>query len=104
MLLELEDGVRGRAALMELPKGIVDGDGLLLIFKQGPDWSAEVIDTEGKRRPDLAATLMASLSQALPVRTKDWSIGDGWAEGMRSLAAHAPDAGTLVSAAFFRSR
>ena len=73
-------------------------------FKQGPDWSAEVIDSEGKHRPDWSPKLMAALPRALPVRIKDWGIGDGWGEGVRALASRAPDAGKLVSVAFFRSR
>ena len=89
---------------MELPRGTIDGAGLLMIFKEGPDWRAEVIDAEGKLRPEWADTLLDSLDQALPVRAKDWMIGDGWAEGVRALAARASDPGTLVSAAFFRSR
>ena len=104
LLLELEDGIRGRAALMELPKGILDGAGLLLIFKDGPDWRAEVVDTEGKRRPAWAKLLLSRLGDAQSVRTKDWAIGDGWADGVRTLAARAPESGTLISAAFFRSR
>ena len=104
LLLELEDGVRGRACLMELPKGILDGAGLLLVFKDGPDWRAEVVDAEGKNRPDWAKLLLSRLDDAIPVRMKDWSIGDGWAEGMRGLAARATEGGKLVSVAFFRSR
>jgi ATP-dependent helicase HepA len=109
LLLELEDGLRGRAALMEIPRGEVEeveGAGLLCIYKRGPDWSAAVVSADGTLRPTWASPLLAALPGAKAVDPQQWGIGDGWAEGIRALAACAEDeveGSEIVAAAFFRT-
>ncbi len=109
LLLELEDGLRGRAALMEVPSGEVEeveGAGLLCIYKRGPDWRAAVVSADGTLRPTWAAPLLAALPGAKKVDPQQWGIGDGWAEGIRALAACAEgevEGAEIVAAAFFRT-
>jgi len=103
LLHELEDGLRGRAALMELQGASIDGAGLLLIVKNGPRWSVEVVGADGERKPDWVRPILAALPDARGVKAERWGIGAGWAEGIRALASAAEGAGKIVAAAFFRA-
>ncbi len=102
LLLELEDGLRGRAALIEVQSEVLQGAGLLLIHKHGAEWSAEVIGADGEPRPDWARDLLDALPTARGARAERWGVGQGWAEGIRALAARSRAPGKLIAAAFFR--
>jgi ATP-dependent helicase HepA len=103
LLLELEDGLRGRAALMELSGEGIGGAGLLLIYKDGPEWSVEVVGADGERKPEWVRPVLDALPNARGVKAERWGIGAGWAEGIRALAANARGAGKVIAAAFFRA-
>ena len=107
LLLELEDGLRGRAALIEVPRGgEVEGPGLLCIYKRGAAWRAAVVSADGTLRPTWASPLLAALAEAKNVDAQQWGIGDGWAEGIRALAECAQgevEGCEIVAAAFFRT-
>ena len=52
LLLELEDGTRGRAAMLDLPRSALPGPGLACVFKDGASWSVRVVGADGEPRPD----------------------------------------------------
>ncbi|MCP4004655.1 MAG: DEAD/DEAH box helicase family protein [bacterium] len=105
LLLEFEDGPRGRAAIMEIPNNEAEGAGLLCLFKNGPKWRTLVLDTRGDERPDLAEAVLANLSKARPVKPEDWGLDQRFGAGVRELGSmavlHAPGE-NLEAAAFFR--
>ncbi len=108
LLLELEDGVRGRAALIELPEGTLPGAGMLCVSKQGPSWEALVFDERGVPRPEWLAPLFKALPQARDARMEggnepvDWTDWAACAERVRALAASPRCPSGLVAAAYFR--
>jgi len=104
LLLELEDGVRGRAALMHVPtvEG-VSGAGLLAVFKEGPAWQAVALEADGTPRPEWAEPLLRALPRARGVKPERWGLSDSWPEGIRSLAERLEGRGELVAVAFFRT-
>jgi len=103
LLLELEDGLRGRAALMELACPGVEGAGLILIYKDGAEWRPEVISADGKLRPEWVAPVMEALPRARGVKVDKWGIGESWGPGIRALAGNSVGEGRLVAVAFFRA-
>lgn len=105
LLLELEDGIRGRACLMEIAAtDTLRGAGLLCIYKDGPVWSGHVVEANGTARPEWVEPVLGALAQARRVRVEDWGVGgESWAEGIRALAAEIEAPGKLIAAAFFRT-
>jgi hypothetical protein len=108
LLLELEDGARGRAALVEIDAPGIRGAGLALVYKHGPHWSLEIVEANGAPRPEWREPLLAALPRAHSPKPEKWGLGGGWATGIRELARTAIEArgdapGELVAAAFFRS-
>ncbi|MCG8591123.1 MAG: SNF2-related protein [Proteobacteria bacterium] len=106
LLSELDDGHRGRAALVELPDDAVDVPGLLAVYEVGPGYAVRVIAADGEPRPDWVAPILAALPRARTGRPAKWGLGSGWADGIRALARHldAPDGGKLAAVACFRPR
>src|SRR4029453_19306952 len=47
LLLELEDGVRGRATMFALPSSELKGAGLMCVFKDGRAWQGGGCGTKG---------------------------------------------------------
>ncbi len=103
LLLELEDGNRGRAALLELPSGTLPSSGLLCVYKDGASWALVVVDTDGRPRPDWVEPLRKVLPQARPLRTDTFANLPDWSDGIRAMARSARGPGTLVAAAFFQA-
>ncbi len=107
LLLELEDGPRGRSALLELSGSGTRGSGLLCIYKDGARWSALALDLEARLRPEWAELLLSGLSRARPFALPWKSAPPEWAAQVRALAAAAERAephARLCAAAFFRLR
>jgi ATP-dependent helicase HepA len=103
LLLELEDGHRGRVALIELDTSSLDGAGLVGVFKQGAEWWIEIVGADGEPHPEWVERVVAALPEARGAKLEKWGIGDGWAEGVRALAKRLSMRGELVAAAFFRA-
>ena len=104
LLLELEDGMRGRAALFELRNVGERGAGLLCVYKDGPAWAPVVVDARGRLRPEWAETVLDALPRAVPFQLPDRPTPE-WTQTIRDLGAIADAAGTpgrLSAAAFFR--
>ncbi|HTQ80131.1 MAG TPA: SNF2-related protein [Thermoanaerobaculia bacterium] len=102
-LAELEDGPRGRVALLEIP-GDEELFGLLAIYRRGPDWEAVAVDAQGRGRPDLASRLTASGLSPAPVEARKWTAQAGWARVIGRLAAALPKDEEPQAVAAFRVR
>ena len=101
LLLELEDGNRGRAALLELPAGSV-ATGLVCVYKNGPEWQLSIVEADGTPRPEWREKFLNALPKARRARPEQWGISEQWADGLRALAERAEGEGEIVAAAFFR--
>ena len=104
LLLELEDGPRGRAVLLEVDAGLGEAAGLLLVHKEGAAWSATVVDAAGEPRPEWVEPLLAAMPGAREAKPADWGLGPSAAAGIRALGQRARGRGRLMAAALFRSR
>ncbi len=105
LILELEDGPRGRAALFELPGTGLEGSGLLCLYKHGPHWTPLVIDSEGTLRPEWAPLVIDALPDAEPLPTPKGGANPEWTRSVRELGAAAAASGVpgqLHAAAYFR--
>jgi len=109
LLLELEDGPRGRAALLEVPSDLVSDPGLLCIYKEGPEWSARVLDARGRLQPEWCESLLTELPKLRKLDVSALKANpearERFGVALRELAEriHTPEeARHLVAAAFFR--
>lgn len=102
LLLELEDGPRGRAVLMDVPQLSQNGAGLLAVAFDSKKCHAVILDTAGKPRPEWLAPLWKSLPFAKPVSPTDWNLSAQWAESVRKLGARLPTDHHWSAVAFFR--
>jgi ATP-dependent helicase HepA len=105
LLLELEDGDRGRAALLDLPGTGIEGFGLLCVYKEGPQWQAIVVDDTGKLAPGWVEKALAALPGARQLEPATLGRDEVWTAGVRKLGAVADEAGIpgrLVAAALLR--
>ncbi|MBW2274604.1 MAG: DEAD/DEAH box helicase family protein [Deltaproteobacteria bacterium] len=103
LLLELEDGVRGRATLMEVPAGRIRGSGMACVFKRGAEWEVVIMGADGEEHPEWRESFLEALPRARDAKPEKWGIGHSWAEGIRSLGARVKRDGDLVATAFFRA-
>ena len=101
VLTELEEGKRGRVALLQIA-GQEEVFGLLAIYKNGADFDVVAVDSKGKRRPDLAAKLTAQQIRSEPVEAKKWTGQANWAKVVQRMAAVLPPEPLAVAA--FRIR
>jgi ATP-dependent helicase HepA len=106
VLSELEEGRRGRVALLQVPDEEGDGEvfGLLAIYKRGPELEAVAVDSQGRPRPDLAARLTAQALRPELVDVKKWTGQKGWAPTIRRLAGALPEGVEPQAVAAFRIR
>jgi ATP-dependent helicase HepA len=103
LLLELEDGNRGRAVFVDVEASFGEGRGLLGLFKDGPTWSARVVDLAGEKRPEWVEPLLAALPDGREAKPSEWGLGPSAGDALRALGDRLGDSGTLVAAALFRS-
>ena len=103
---ELEDGPRGRAALVKLEKSGFEGEGVLFLHRRDEAFAASAIDLAGQPRPEWAEVLMRGRMNLRGLPIEDWSPaiprGRGWATTVRALAARAERNGPILAAAGFR--
>ena len=106
LLLELEDGPRGRAGVCDIPSAEASGGGLLCVYRLGAEWTAVVVDSQGKQRPELVQQVLDGLSEARPVEPEELGVDERWADAVRELGARADEAAlensALELALFFR--
>jgi len=103
LMLELEDGARGRTALLEVPGTGRTGIGLLCVYRDGPAWSAVAVDRKGQLRPDWATAVLEGLPRARPLRAPAHS--ERWSEEILALGEvvrRAGSGGRLDATVWFR--
>jgi len=106
---ELEEGTRGRVALLQVSapgRDLPDGDvfGLLALYKRGPGFEAVAVDSQGRQRPDLAAFLTAETLDPDAIDAKKWTGQKGWAPTIHRLAGMLPADEEPQAVAAFRIR
>ncbi len=99
VLHELEDGSRGRVALLQIPGG-EEVFGLLAIYKEGTDWRAVALDAKGEPRPDLAELLTSETLHPEPIDIKKWTAQASWKKAIRRMAEKLPPGKPQALAAF----
>jgi ATP-dependent helicase HepA len=102
ILVELEDGPRGRVALLQVSgdEGDEEVFGLLAIYKDGAAWRAVAVDAKGQSRPDLAERLTSHTFQTEPIDAKKWTSQASWRKAIRRMAEALPEGRPQAVAAF----
>ena len=72
LLLELEDGSRGRAAFLELPGPGAAVFGFLALLVEDGRVRAEAVDTDGRSRPDWTRLLLERRRDLRPRNASEW--------------------------------
>lgn len=70
---ELEDGPRGRVALLSLEKTGVSSAGLLFAFRRGTAREFVAASLDGREQPAWAETIVARRAEARGIRPEDWT-------------------------------
>ena len=84
LLLELEDGPRGRIACFESPAA--DAPGLLCVFRRERDTRFVIVDLEGKVRDEWLSDVLDSLSAAKAVDPGDLPSSEAFSDRVRELS------------------
>ena len=106
ILAELEEGPRGRVALLQIP-GDEETFGLLAIYRDArdtADWRALAVDAKGQPRPDLAKRLTAGVLETEPIEAKKWTSQASWKKAIRRMADALPKEEKPQAVAAFRVR
>ncbi|MEM7585739.1 MAG: helicase-related protein [Acidobacteriota bacterium] len=103
VLAELEDGERGRVALLQVP-GDEEVFGLLAVYGDGAGFELVAIDTRGRRRDDLAKRFAERGFEREHVKSRSWTSQPGWERNVQRLAQALPEADKPVALAAFRVR
>lgn len=103
ILTELEEGSRGRVALLQVP-GDEETFGLLAVYRDGANVALVAVDGRGARRPDLTELLGSSDAEHEHVQARAWTSQPSWERGIRKLAASLPEGATPHAVAAFRIR
>ncbi len=106
ILAELEEGPRGRVALLQIP-GDEETFGLLAIYRDArdtADWRAVAVDAKGQPRPDLAKRLTAGVLETEPIEAKKWTSQASWKKAIRRMADALPKEEKPQAVAAFRVR
>ncbi len=99
ILFELEEGARGRVALLQIT-GDEEVFGLLAIYKDGDDWRAIAVDSQGRTRPDLAERFTAETLRPEPIDVKKWTGQASWGKAIRRRVEKLPEGQPMALAAF----
>lgn len=106
LLLELEDGARGRTAMFTVPSPDLRGAGVICFYKEGAEVRPIVFDTKGEQRPEWATKIVASLAKARPAKPEELKLDARAADGIRELGTmcelEVSETAVLECAAFFR--
>lgn len=113
VLAELEEGPRGRVAMLQVP-GEREEFGLLAIVKKAGaagvpgegDGGYELLafDSQGRPRTDLAALFGSRSFESEGVELKQWTSQPSWPKGIRRMAQALPEGRDLLALAAFRVR
>lgn len=89
---ELEDGPRGRVALLSLDKAGVSSAGLLFAFRHGTSAEFLALSLDGREQPAWADQIVARRSETRGIRPEDWTA----LLARASRSGQAPDWDSLV--------
>ncbi|HEY4593853.1 MAG TPA: hypothetical protein VIJ61_15660, partial [Thermoanaerobaculia bacterium] len=103
ILAELEEGPRGRVALLQIP-GDEETFGLLAIYREASDWRAVAVDAKGQPRPDLATLLAEGEFETEPIEARKWTSQASWKKAIRRMAEGLPKEEKPQAVAAFRVR
>src|SRR4029077_16656211 len=95
ILAELEEGPRGRVALLQIA-GDEETFGLLALYRDARDaaaWAGGRGDAKGAPRPDLARRLTTGVLETEPIEAKKWTSQASWKKAIRRMAAALPAGG-----------
>ncbi|HTS03557.1 MAG TPA: helicase-related protein, partial [Thermoanaerobaculia bacterium] len=70
---ELEDGSRGRVALLSLERTGVSAAGLLFVFRRGAAAEFVAMSFDGREQPDWASLVVARRGETRGIRPEDWT-------------------------------
>lgn len=106
VLAELEEGPRGRVALLQVPGDPGDEEtfGLLALYKRGAGFEAVAVAGPGELRPDLAERFTTQTLRPEPIDVKKWTGQSGWGKAIRRLAKALPEGDGPHAVAAFRIR
>ncbi len=105
LLLDLRDGPRGRATILELPMGsATPREGLLGLFVEGPFLHVAVVDERGRPRPDQTASVLAALGRAHSRPLRGVAKSPAFGKRLRLMAEGFEAPGRLDAIAYFRTR
>ena len=107
---ELEDGARGRSALLRLENTGQDASGLVFLIQSEAGLQAVAIGLDGKVRRDWAELLLKNRSVLHGLRPHEWltglqgqtAVARDWPTLCRDLAFRVRKAGRVLAAAGFR--
>ena len=112
ILAELEDGRRGRVAMIRA-RGDEEVFGILALYKDGESVgeggdavavNAVAVDARGKVRPDVAQLLTSNQLKLESADAKSWAKRNGWLQGIRKISQKLPADREPVAVAAFRIR
>ena len=89
ILAELEDGPRGRVAIVQIPAD-EETFGLLAVYRRGAGFQAVAVDQSGEERPELAERLIDPELETEPVDVKQWTSQPSWPRGIKRLKKMLP--------------
>ena len=90
LLMHFEDDPKGRVARLEVQNPGGAGRGLVLIYKDGPQFEVSALDTDGCLRPDWAAAFQRHPLRAQKMTSAD-VVGYDWRSLIERLAPKAGD-------------
>ena len=73
MFRELEDGARGRVALLSLDKSGVSSAGLLFALRHGTAPEFVAVSLDGREQPAWAELILARRAETRGIRPEDWT-------------------------------
>ena len=97
ILAELEDGPRGRVAIIQVASE-EDTFGLLAVYRDGPGFKVVAVDQSGEERPDLAESLIDPKLETEPVDFKQWTSQPSWPRGIKRLKKLLPPSDEPIEA------
>jgi ATP-dependent helicase HepA len=100
LLAHLDESPLGRVGLLHtrLPGG-KSGLGLAGLYKEGPQFHAVVVDSDGRRREDWERALLQRPLKSRRVRREDVTSQSGWPALIRGMAQHLESHGQPVAIA-----
>jgi len=85
ILQELEEGPRGRVALLQVRSKSVSGRGVLALYAKDGHIDSVILDENGREHPEWEPLLLGRPLRSQRVKAEEWSSQEGWAQWIREL-------------------